>query len=172
MPRCVFGDGTYRCTKRGIGNPPLCREHYELVADASEPTEATETVDFWDELLDRVLDHPYVQSKVAEVLQILKDPARNSPHYQGPGQAYAAEAPPRPRARYQAATPPPPPNRSLSAGQAREILHFSPTEPLTCEKVRKRQRQLARLAHPDVGGSADAMRRINDASTCLISQLR
>ena len=183
MPRCSFGYGSYRCSKQGIGDPPLCREHYEIIRDAEAAQEGSgmPEASFWDELFDRILDHPFVQSKVDEVMDLIKDPARLSPHYQGPGMAYAAEAPPRPhgtgkrkqRARPHAQPPPPPPtNGQVTEVQAREILHFSPQQALTCDVVRKRQRQLARLAHPDIGGSVEAMRRINDAATLLISKIR
>jgi hypothetical protein len=174
MPRCVFGDGSYRCTKRGIGNPPLCREHYKIIADAEaiEEEEGSER-DFLQDLLERLMDHPFVQNKVEEVVQILRDPARRSPHYQGPGRAYAAEAPPRQRVEQRRPPPPPAqPRNGLSALEAREILHFSPDQTLSSDQIRKRQRQLARLAHPDVGGSEAAMRRVNAAATLLLSQLR
>lgn len=177
LPQCVFkfeleGE-TYRCTRPGIGNPPLCREHYEIV-QAAEDRPGRMPQNFWDELLDRVLDHPYVQGKVEEVMEILRDPARSSPFYQGPGQAYAAETPPRPREqRKRPRRPPPePPRDTLTCRQALEILHFSPKQKPSCAEIRKRQRELARLAHPDIGGSDEAMQRINAAATFLIGQTR
>lgn len=176
MPRCVFGDGAYRCTKRGIGIPPLCREHYELVAglEEEEADDDEGDGDFFDNLFENLLEHPYVREKIEEVVRIIKDPAARHPNYQGPGMAYAAECPPRPRAQRpppRQKPPDPPKTNGLTAPQAREILHFSATQVLTATDIRKRQRQLARLAHPDVGGTAEAMARINAAATFLISQV-
>lgn len=166
MPRCVFGDGAYQCPKRGIGDPPLCREHYELLREAEYEDEQTVEPDVFQTLVDQFLGHPYIRSRIDLVVDAIGDPARFHPGYQGPGQAYAAECPPR------SETAPPPRQPPLSMEDPRQIMHFSPNETLTADLVRKRQRQLARLAHPDTGGSEEAMRRINDAAGRLISQLR
>jgi hypothetical protein len=128
--------------------------------------------DFFQSMLDTLLQHQAVQDVFSQVKQAMRDPSKLSPHYQGPGQAYAAEAPPRQHHQYR--PPPPPPRQPASQApeDPRAILHFGPRDKLTADIVRKRQRQLARLAHPDQGGSDEAMRRINTAADVLISQLR
>lgn len=176
MPQCVFGEGAYRCTSEGTGDPPLCREHWLLLQYAEEDDFEPYTnqpgfgpEDFFQSLLDTLLQTPAVKEVVGRVKQAVRDPSILSPHYQGPGQAYSAEAPPRPHGHRQ---PPPPPPPRIQAEDPRAILHFGPSDQLTVDLVRKRQRQLARLAHPDQGGSLEAMQRINAAADALISQLR
>jgi hypothetical protein len=175
--QCAFGEGSYRCTREGVGDPPLCREHFLLLEYADDDPEEEEAyeappgfdeTDFFQGLLDTLLQHRAVQDVFQQVKRALRHPERLSPHYQGPGQAYAAEAPPRPHNNHR--PPPQPPPRYEE--DPRAILHFGPTDPLTPEIIRKRQRQLARLAHPDQGGSEPAMQRINAAADALISQLR
>jgi hypothetical protein len=173
MPRCVFGDGPYQCPKRGIGDPPLCLEHYELLQEAEyDEDDPDAEPDLFQDLLDRFLGHPSIRSRIDRVVEAIGDPSRFHPNYQGPGQAYAAEAPPRPNRPQHPPPHPPPRQPPLSLEDPRQILHFSPDQALTVDQVRKRQRQLARLAHPDLGGSKEAMLRINDAADRLISQLR
>jgi curved DNA-binding protein CbpA len=38
-------------------------------------------------------------------------------------------------------------------------------------EIKARQRELARLFHPDKGGSVRAMQRVNDAADALIAQI-
>jgi DnaJ-class molecular chaperone len=55
---------------------------------------------------------------------------------------------------------------------ARGVFRFEPKEPLTVEKVKQRQKALARVFHPDVaGGSAEEMKRINAAADVLLAAL-
>lgn len=75
--------------------------------------------------------------------------------------------------------PPPPPFNPFRAPdaaliRARDILGFSPNEPLTREQVQRRRRELARRYHPDRGGGAQANARmvaINEAADTLLQTL-
>jgi hypothetical protein len=55
---------------------------------------------------------------------------------------------------------------------ARAVLHFSPKEALTEEKIRARRKALAKLAHPDAGGSDLEMQRVNKAAEILLKGLK
>jgi len=68
--------------------------------------------------------------------------------------------------------PPPPPNEHLekriAIRNAKIVLGFAASEPVTLEQIKKRQRELARKYHPDVpGGSVDRMQQINAAVDLL-----
>jgi len=67
-----------------------------------------------------------------------------------------------------------PPRRdpAAAARQARKILGFGPTEPITKEDVDKRRRKLARKYHPDLqGGSEEKMIAVNRAADFLVVAL-
>ncbi len=51
-------------------------------------------------------------------------------------------------------------------------MGFGAKQALTVADVKKRQRELATLCHPDRGGDNEAMQRINAAVDALLSQLR
>jgi curved DNA-binding protein CbpA len=51
--------------------------------------------------------------------------------------------------------------------EARSLLGFTPKEPITKEMLKARHRELAKKHHPDRGGSADMMAKINDAMDTL-----
>lgn len=55
---------------------------------------------------------------------------------------------------------------------ARSVLHFGPNEVLTEEKIKKRKKELARMVHPDAGGAAEEMARINLAAELLLKSLK
>jgi curved DNA-binding protein CbpA len=54
---------------------------------------------------------------------------------------------------------------------AREVLGFAPGAKLTRELVKARQRELAKLWHPDRGGSTAATQRLNVAAKKLLDSL-
>ncbi len=64
------------------------------------------------------------------------------------------------------AKPAPPPSENPY-----EVLGFPPDKPLLASEIKARQRELARMFHPDKGGSVRAMQRVNDAATTLLSQI-
>lgn len=55
--------------------------------------------------------------------------------------------------------------------RARIVLGFSPSEEITREKLKARQRELARKFHPDRGGSVAKMQEINAAADVLLTAL-
>ena len=74
------------------------------------------------------------------------------------------QAPPRP--------PPPQPRRNDPALRAREILGFQPGDRLDKDTVKKRQRALASVYHPDLpGGSTEQMKKVNEAVGVLLANL-
>jgi hypothetical protein len=77
------------------------------------------------------------------------------------------QLPPGPR-RPRAAPPPPKPDPVQAA---RVLLHFGPDEPLTREKIKRNQKAVASLCHPDKGGSVEAMQRVNQAADILCNTL-
>jgi hypothetical protein len=50
------------------------------------------------------------------------------------------------------------------------VLGIPPGVPLTASLVKKHQRALATIHHPDSGGTTAAMQRINAAATALLAQ--
>lgn len=73
---------------------------------------------------------------------------------------------PPPRKKREAPPPPPRPEPTLDA---RAVLHFGPDEPLDRRKIKQRQRELARMVHPDRSGSKEAMQKINIAANALLA---
>lgn len=72
---------------------------------------------------------------------------------------------PRPRAER-----PPQPARIVEP-DAREVLGFAPGAKLTREMVKARQRELAKIFHPDRHGSTAAMQKLNVAAKKLLESL-
>ena len=179
VPRCRFRDphSNRRCGEPGLGKPPYCLPHLTLVKQG----EAAEDPLF--EAFDTVLNHP----KAADILGRVADfidfatrrgldrtprPPEESPHYQGPDRGFHSEWPPRaqqqsnPRQERQQA--PPRPRRQQA--DPRSVLGIPPGVPLTASLVKKHQRALATIHHPDSGGTTAAMQRINSAATALLAQ--
>lgn len=61
--------------------------------------------------------------------------------------------------------------RAAKLRMARKVMGFAPAEPLNTAMVRERKRTLAMKHHPDRGGSADKMARVNDAADVLLASL-
>lgn len=168
-PRCAWEDEDgRRCHANGIGTPPYCRRHFELLR-YEQPWEVKDSPS-----IDEVLDHPFVQDLVDRLRQYartIKPPPR--PSTLGPDRAYQTEWPPRPppsNGHNGHAAPPPPP--SSASIDPRIVLGFGADQAITVTDVKRRQRKLAALCHPDQGGNTEAMQRINTAADALLSQLR
>ena len=84
-------------------------------------------------------------------------PGRSPPQQQARGRM-----PPR-----QPQQPPQIDELELQRRRARQTLGFG-AEPRTAEMVKQRRRELAKQHHPDAGGSAASMARINDAADLLL----
>ena len=143
--RCQYREDGLRCQRNGFGNPALCRAHAlagNLGFDLDDPP-----VGALIDRADRFLaghQNPLIQSFAGILGQVLAGrPPRDGPPLE-------AQAPPRPRA----APPPAPPKED-----PRDVLGFAPGTKLTRAIVKERQRTLAKLWHPDHGGT--------DANACV-----
>jgi hypothetical protein len=172
LPPCAY------CDRPGLGDPPLCRAHFEQAHYGPGLDDEDPVMD----VFDRLFEHPRVQQWVGtlgdrlEALLADKLERRKQEFYVGPHNGYRSEWPPpppggRPRSapRPGAPPPPPPPAPRPSVDEARVVLGFPPTGALTVAQVKKRQRELAAIVHPDKGGSEEAMTRVNAAADLLIS---
>ncbi len=101
--------------------------------------------------------------------QILSSNAGANPSLEGFARAAAESArvnkasapPPKP------VPPPAPPKES-----PRDVLGFDPKTKLTKAMVKERQRTLAKLWHPDHGGSTKALQRLNAAVAEILPTLK
>lgn len=188
VPRCVYKPAQgRRCPHPGVGNPPMCFQHFAVAQfDDGEADEGARGQPVAD-IVDAVLDHPKVQNIFSAILQRMDHGIRraerpeDSPHYRGPDAAYDAEWPPRPRQQQrrrqqqqqqQRRRRPGRPKPPESTEDPRMVLGFGPQVRLTTALIKDRQRRMAAMVHPDVGGSEEAMRRVNIAADALLSQLR
>jgi len=158
---CAYKDGNRRCRRNGFGNPPLCRAHaIQLNLDGKQ-------VDFPEEsplfhLLD-LADRAFSRSnndfakQVGGLFGEFLSGAAN--------QANAQQIPP--QEHYQR-----PPEPTTAAPDPRAILGFEPGIQLTAAMVKARQRDLAKIFHPDKqNGSTAAMKRVNEAVNELLKSL-
>ena len=159
QPSCVY------CGRPALGSPPLCVAHRHEDPD-------DEAIDEIDVLLGAVLtavaERVGVAGRLADLEQTLRSWAGGGGR--GPMRAKEAEWPPRPRPRPQSAVGDRPPQ--AAAEDPRAVLGFEPDASLTVADVKRRQRDLAAILHPDAGGANAAMSRVNRAAEALISQLR
>lgn len=142
--RCLYEDDLGPCRRYGYGNPPLCSDHENI--DENE----------MQDLVDAALEHPLGQKivkKANSVLDALSGFIEKLSKQQLPNT-------------------PQPKTRVIIKRNPREILHFGPTESLTIEKIEKRKKELARLAHPDLGGSNEAMAQILEAAKLLVQETK
>jgi len=68
--------------------------------------------------------------------------------------------------------PRPPPPAPAPKEDPRDVLGFGPDAKLTRAMVKERQRELAKLMHPDRGGSTKALQRLNAAAQALLQDLK
>lgn len=121
-----------------------------------------------EEILDRadrfLASHrnPLVQSFAGILGQVLagRPPGRPLPPLETD-----AQRSPRAQGGFQ---PPPPP----APEDPRDVLGFSADISLTRAMVKERQRELAKLMHPDRGGSTKALQRLNAAAQILLAGLK
>ena len=175
MPRrCAFLTPSGRpCPKTGTGNPPLCAHHQEeLEAEVEDGDEYTA-----EDLFGDVLEHPGFRSifdriagsidKVARGIDSMQDPRM----WQNVGKAYQAKQEARSQgneSQGRSRRPPPPPETP----DPRSVLGFPPSVKITAEMVKDRRKELAKLFHPDKGGSHEAMQRVNAAAEKLLRDLK
>lgn len=147
--RCSAWEGDRQCRRNGEGRLALCRIHQIALED--DPLD--EVFDRLNEVTSDGVDR-LIQG-VRSVFDRFTQPQMRPTHARGPQ--------PRPRP----ATPPPPPVQD----DPRVVLGFGPGVKLTKALVKERQRALASLMHSDVGGSDEAMKKINVAAKKLLESL-
>lgn len=145
---CVYREGGLRCTARGTGKPPLCRDHEEL---ATNPI---------DDVFDRLEDFSArAQDRAFKGLGTLIITLVDRQRQPRPVPGQAGQAPRRP--------PEAPPQEN-----PRDVLGFGAEIKLTHKLIKERKRALAALCHPDKGGSTKAMQRIIDAANKLLAETK
>jgi hypothetical protein len=182
VPRCRFRDPNSgrRCVEPGLGKPPYCLPHLTLVREGAADE------DPFFEAFDTVLNHPKAADILGRVADFIDFATRrgldrkqarpeDSPHYRGPGRGFHSEWPPRgqgqqdrqrdPRQNRQQS-----PRPSRHQVDPRSVLGIPPGVPLTASLIKKHQRALATIHHPDSGGTTAAMQSINSAATALLAQ--
>lgn len=161
-PRCAFVENGRRCRRIGFGDPPLCRTHGLVVAaDLDADDFVAAIVDGVDRVIARHSNE--VVRSFSTILSNLVGRARTRPRPRVHAPQPHVHAP-RPSSAPPPKPPPPPPD-------PREILGFAPGAQLTASEVKRRQRELAAMFHPDRGGSVRAMQRVNDAAAALLAEL-
>ena len=175
MPRrCAWLTRSGRpCTKAGIGNPPLCRTH-RVQAEGGIEEDLAEG--FTDGIVDRVLDHPTARGafdRIAgsfdRVAQVIDDLSMGRVPWR---KTQEEVPPPRPQNGGPRRPPPPPSPRLNGLATAYTILGFAPGTKVTAEAVKERRKELAKLFHPDRGGSTEAMQRVNAAVERVLASLK
>ena len=160
LPRCAYAEGRRRCKREGFGDPPLCHLHEVLREDPPPMT------------LDDVLDDVFARAEdvarrmINKAKRDFSQLAQNQPR-QAPINGSPWSPPPRKAPR----PPPPPPQPTVPEPDPRDVMGFSPDTKLTREMVKTRQRELAKLFHPDRGGSTAATQRLNVAAKRLLDSL-
>jgi hypothetical protein len=183
VPRCRFRspETGRRCVEPGLGQPPYCLPHLSLVrsgeAEEDPLYEAFETVlnhPRMGDILGRVAD--FIDFASRRGLDRTPPPPEESPHYRGPDRGFYSEHPPSAQGGHQHQADPrqqtrrPPPRPGRPQEDPRSVLGIPPGVPLTASLVKKHQRALATIHHPDSGGTTAAMQRINSAAAALLAQ--
>jgi len=184
--KCSYRERSRRCPREGTGNPPLCPAHRIAFQEASRPKHPSEVVA--RSLLNFLQGKPINADATLGALDELFGQGS-----QGIGTGYHPDLRPgesegatHQRARQghdpstwwwrQAQPYPPPPDPRVDARRAeidaRQVLGFSPSEPLTPDLVKMTRRRMAKRYHSDhTGGSDDRMRAINAAADVLLQSL-
>jgi hypothetical protein len=173
--RCTYAERGRRCRRNGTGQPVLCQAHRVVLAEVAQGATGIGGI---DSIIEEVFRTGGVS---AATLQQMARDAMNTvaqalggfggvaypqmPRYQN-GVPRPGQAPPRPPPRR---APPPPDPDEVARQRARQVLGFTPREPLTEEVIKARRRDLALRHHPDRGGSVDAMSKVNDAADTLLA---
>lgn len=180
--QCRYKEDGRRCRRNGTGEPELCAAHRKIVEDAARRAAGAGAVGmppFGGAIGEAIhtlmnggrLKRDTLDRAAAELLASL-----------GIGAAAFTQRPPPPTTppqwppfgfgQQQPRQPPPDPReleRARARRDARQVLGFTASEPLTEEQIKARRRELALKVHPDrQGGSARDMARVNDAADILL----
>lgn len=158
VSRCVYPvKGGKQCASPGKGTPPLCPKHKKLYVEPINP--------FFAGLVNALLDQPVTKAIVSKVDGVLNK-ATNAFNKIAEGDFSELNSLLRkgakPTVEYGGATQEDP----------RTVLGFKMGEPITKAKIKERQRELAKLFHPDKGGSDEAMQRVNAAADILLKEIK
>lgn len=155
--RCSFEDEDGRCKRLGEGTPPLCPDHDEVEFDEEYE---------YAPLVDTIISNPRIDKLVGKAGGILDALAGLIDRAGQVGDK--GTVPPKAGAR-----PAPRPPRVAPADDPRTVLHFGSKDVLTREIIKKRHVALAQMIHPDhVGGSDEAMRKLNVARDQLLKEVK
>lgn len=171
-PQCAYKEGRARCPRNGTvetqGELPLCAAHRMLLKD--QMTEDSGSA-LGGLLADLFTGKKITQDQVANAIRDFGAGARVRATVNG------QPVGPLPQAR---ARQPPPvdPEQARRAHEARQAalakakalatMRFPTGAKPTPEEIKDRKRELAKLYHPDRGGSTAAMAAINDAADVLL----
>lgn len=193
--RCAFRIDGKRCVRNGTGNPSLCADHRRAtgqpqqfdpngaLADAvkraarGQHVSTSGIVGALGELFNYFVQAA-PEPKPGPVRNAWDDLQRAAAQAQANARS-RVDRPPEPateppRATWDWWSTPPDPRaeaKRIETLRARAVLGFTNSESLTVEKIKDRQRALARKHHPDLGGSEAKMKAINAASDVLLESL-
>lgn len=153
--RCVYAEGRRRCRRNGSGEPVLCRAHRLVVIGGLEAGGGAARV---VERVERAAARDPLWSTILDVADEIIGRPRAQP---------APAPPPGPQNRPRTAPPRPPPPTPPKE-DPRTVLGFPLGSRPTREAIKTRQRQLAKILHPDAGGSDEAVARVNNAAEALL----
>ncbi len=179
--RCVFVEpGGRRCQRNGFGDPPLCRACRIAAEELARSRPAGMPRSALGDLLESLLHGKKIDPRTfvgaaAEVFggyvryRATTVDANGRRTTTGGAGAWPFGGTPDPRQ-----TPPPRVDPEITARRraqiaARKTLGFDVAETLDRDKIKTRQRELARKHHPDLpGGSTERMAAINAAADLLV----
>lgn len=177
--RCAYMEHNRRCQRTATGNPPLCEAHRLVLEDQARGDNSKDVLSniFADLITGRRVSEDRWRGGMEEFARLFQQAPADS--WVGSRRDRVADAV---RSRVERATrrpsegqrkppTPPPPPKKPSGPSPRVILGFTDREPLTLEMVKRRHRELARLHHPDRGGSVERMQQINAAADALIATI-
>lgn len=180
-PRCSYIEDGRKCGSDGFGNPPLCAPHQAILRAAAEapynpfgsvvesikngrPVSVGDAVAAAADLIatmfgGRTYTPPPDQAA----------PRSSSAHAPPPGPGWDPFA----NFRQRASQPPPRADETAPArAAARKVFGWKPDHKFTGDELKARFRELAKKNHPDRGGSAEKMARVNHAMDVLTVELK
>lgn len=190
--RCVFKDGGRRCVRNGTrsstNEPPLCNACRIALAAAAAQAQAaparraaTAVGSIVDDFLHgRPFDPSHIKSAINDFawgmgggFTDFRPDIADGPPWSPSSAAPSQGADHRSSPWHREAPPPPPPqdDQRIAERAARKILGFGPSEVITKEILKVRQRTLAMRHHPDRGGSVARMQQINSAVDVLAATM-
>jgi len=159
---CIYPSrGGNPCDKPGIGFPPLCSRHERY----------RDELDDEEDPIGHILGVLFQRPEVQRVLDQLNDVIDKAAVYIDQPERFRQLVDEEPFTRGRAKKPPPrhkAPTPASAKEDPRVVLGFAPTMKLTSEIIKTRKKELARLWHPDHGGSEEAMKRLNTAADVLL----